>query len=113
MNVGYFTSFTLFLALNDADFSNRFLRPPDAPLDTGVLSLAAYFKFWSAVYAAVTALVWAYRELPRSRPLRRAVRPSAALRCSVCLQTLSEQAGLTENCLGRCRNVPAMLLRAG
>jgi Acetyl-coenzyme A transporter 1 len=63
MNVGYFTSFTLFLALNDADFSNRYLRPTDAlPLDHGVLSLATYFRFWAAVYAAATAAVWAFRE---------------------------------------------------
>ena len=31
MNIGYFASFTVFLALNDADFSNAYLRPAGAP----------------------------------------------------------------------------------
>jgi len=28
MNLGYFTSFTVFLALNDPDFCNKYLRHP-------------------------------------------------------------------------------------
>lgn len=66
--MGYFTSFTLFLALNDADFSNRFLRPAAAASSVGVLSLAGYFRFWGAVYAAVTVAVWLFkRESSRQR----------------------------------------------
>ena len=38
MNLGYFASFTVFLALNDAGFCNRYLRSHPSPV--GVLSLA-------------------------------------------------------------------------
>ena len=69
MNVGYFTSFTLFLALNDVDFSNRYLRPPGhADVSAGVLSLAGYFRFWAAVYAIVTVAVWLLKREDALRP---------------------------------------------
>ena len=31
MNIGYFTSFTVFIALNDADFCNAYFRLPGEP----------------------------------------------------------------------------------
>lgn len=69
MNMGYFTSFTLFLALNDPDFSNMYLRSPDAQSTVGVLSLAAYFRFWAVVFASVTAVVWAFKSERPEVPL--------------------------------------------
>ena len=35
MNLGYFTSFTVFLALNDASFSNKWLRRGHPPQEQG------------------------------------------------------------------------------
>ena len=69
MNVGYFTSFTVFLALNDAEFCNAHLRPAAAAAATGLLSLAAYLRFWAAVYLAVTVVVWFFKA---ERPARSA-----------------------------------------
>ena len=54
MNIGYFTSFTAFLALNDAGFCNKYLRRSGATADTGILSLTAYLRFWGWVYLIVT-----------------------------------------------------------
>ena len=65
MNFGYFTSITIFLALNDANFCNRFLRAADSPSSDGLVSLTLYMRFWSFAYAVVTAVVWAVK---RERP---------------------------------------------
>ena len=54
MNIGYFTSFTAFLALNDAGFCNKYLRRKTATADAGILSLTAYLRFWGWVYLIVT-----------------------------------------------------------
>ncbi|KAL0080342.1 acetyl-coenzyme A transporter 1-domain-containing protein [Phycomyces blakesleeanus] len=53
LNTGYFLSFTVFLALNSAEFSNKYLR--SEPLDTGLVPLGAYMKFWGIMYFVVTA----------------------------------------------------------
>lgn len=55
MNIGYFTSFTAFLALNDADFCNNYLRQTAQP--QGILPLAGYLQFWGWFFAVVTALI--------------------------------------------------------
>ncbi|KEI42937.1 uncharacterized protein L969DRAFT_84827 [Mixia osmundae IAM 14324] len=53
LNTGYFLSFTVFLAFNSLDFSNKYFR--STPLDYPLLSLAAYLKFWAFGFFAVTA----------------------------------------------------------
>ena len=69
MNMGYFTSFTLFLALNDATFCNAVLRSPAAASDVGIVSLAAYFRFWAFIYVVVTLWIWFFkRERPHTVP---------------------------------------------
>jgi MFS transporter, PAT family, solute carrier family 33 (acetyl-CoA transportor), member 1 len=66
MNVGYFASFTVFLALNDAAFCNRYLRSAAAASGVGLVSLAAYLRFWAAVYAVTTLAIWLFKpERPR------------------------------------------------
>ena len=55
MNLGYFASFTVFLALNDAGFCNRYLRAHPSPV--GVLSLAAYLRAWGWAYLAITLVI--------------------------------------------------------
>lgn len=52
MNIGYFASFTVFLALNDGDFCSRVLGT--AP-GVALVSLAGYLRFWGWVYLAFTA----------------------------------------------------------
>ncbi len=54
LNTGYFLSFTVFLAFNSADFSNKYFRKE--PSDEGFLSLGSYLSLWSVVYFVVT--VW-------------------------------------------------------
>jgi hypothetical protein len=55
MNIGYFASFTVFLALNDADFSNAYLR--SSPKPQGLLPLSTYLRAWGWVYAVVSLVV--------------------------------------------------------
>lgn len=52
LNSGYFLSFTVFLAFNSPEFSNKYFR--EQPLDVGLVPLGAYLKFWSMLYFAIT-----------------------------------------------------------
>ena len=61
MNLGYFTSFTVFLALNDADFCNKFLRDPSQHSKVGFLPLKKYMMFWGMVYLVITICVWLFK----------------------------------------------------
>ncbi|KAG0327193.1 hypothetical protein BGZ99_008174 [Dissophora globulifera] len=52
LNSGYFLSFTVFLAFNSPEFSNRYFR--SEPQDFGLVPLGGYLKFWSMMYFAIT-----------------------------------------------------------
>lgn len=54
LNMGFFLSFTVFLALNSAEFCNSYLRID--PLPDGVLSISGYLHFWGIVY--IVSAVW-------------------------------------------------------
>ncbi|KAG0006453.1 hypothetical protein BGZ65_007859 [Modicella reniformis] len=49
---GYFLSFTVFLAFNSPEFSNKYFR--SEPQDVGLVPLGGYLKFWSMIYFAFT-----------------------------------------------------------
>lgn len=55
MNAGFFLSFTVFLAFNDRDFSNRYFRT--VPQETGLVSLSSYMKWWGVIYAVITLYI--------------------------------------------------------
>lgn len=67
MNIGYFTSFTVFLALNDVDFCNKYLRSGDHQ-PQGVLPLGTYLRFWGWFYAVLTVLIAAFKSEVNFRP---------------------------------------------
>ncbi|KAG0342163.1 hypothetical protein BG004_005724, partial [Podila humilis] len=52
LNTGYFLSFTVFLAFNSAEFSNKYFRT--TPLEHGLVPLGSYLKFWAMMYLAIT-----------------------------------------------------------
>ncbi|KAF9344144.1 hypothetical protein BGX26_004736 [Mortierella sp. AD094] len=52
LNSGYFLSFTVFLAFNSPEFSNKYFR--STPQDVGLVPLGGYLKFWSMLYFAIT-----------------------------------------------------------
>ncbi|KAG0040436.1 hypothetical protein BGZ83_002532 [Gryganskiella cystojenkinii] len=52
LNTGYFLSFTVFLAFNSAEFSNKYFRTE--PLEHGLVPLGGYLKFWAMMYLAIT-----------------------------------------------------------
>ncbi|KAI8353563.1 acetyl-coenzyme A transporter 1-domain-containing protein [Mortierella sp. GBAus27b] len=52
LNTGYFLSFTVFLAFNSPEFSNKYFRT--TPEEHGLVPLGVYLKFWSVMYLAVT-----------------------------------------------------------
>lgn len=74
MNLGYFTSFTVFLAfLNNADFCNAHIRsnvylrklmgPAFAsPRDEGLVSLGGYIQFWGCVFALSTLAIALFKK---------------------------------------------------
>lgn len=55
LNIGYFLSFTIFLSLNSADFTNKYLRSND--LSYGLITLGGYLKFTGIIYLIVTGYV--------------------------------------------------------
>eukprot|EP01026_Neomeris_dumetosa_P082821 TRINITY_DN952_c1_g1_i2.p1 TRINITY_DN952_c1_g1~~TRINITY_DN952_c1_g1_i2.p1 ORF type:complete len:363 (-),score=58.15 TRINITY_DN952_c1_g1_i2:108-1196(-) len=55
MNIGFFLSFTVFLAFNDPDFCNSYLRTE--PQAQGIITLAAYLRFWGYTFAIITVMV--------------------------------------------------------
>jgi PAT family acetyl-CoA transporter-like MFS transporter 1 len=68
LNTGYFISFTIFLAFNSAEFSNKYLR--FEPSDIGVLPLSTYLYFWGYIYFLVTTwLIFFKHEEPSSEDM--------------------------------------------
>lgn len=53
LNTGYFLSFTVFLAFNSVEFSNKYFR--STPLEYPLVSLSGYLHFWAVAFIAVTA----------------------------------------------------------
>lgn len=62
INAGYFSSFTIFLALSSPDFANKYVR--SVPMDRGLFSMGDYLYFWGWVYLVVTALLYFVPEDP-------------------------------------------------
>eukprot|EP01024_Parvocaulis_polyphysoides_P008612 TRINITY_DN1256_c1_g2_i1.p2 TRINITY_DN1256_c1_g2~~TRINITY_DN1256_c1_g2_i1.p2 ORF type:complete len:302 (+),score=32.11 TRINITY_DN1256_c1_g2_i1:177-1082(+) len=62
MNIGYFLSFTVFLALNDPDFCNSYLRVEKQTV--GIITLASYLKFWGCAFAIITIIVALFKSGP-------------------------------------------------
>ncbi|KAJ2161724.1 hypothetical protein GGF46_001228 [Coemansia sp. RSA 552] len=52
INCGFFLSFTVFLALNSTEFSNKYIF--SAPREEGFLQLGPYMAFWALIYVLVT-----------------------------------------------------------
>ncbi|KAJ3278156.1 hypothetical protein HK104_002597 [Borealophlyctis nickersoniae] len=53
LNTGYFLSFTVFLALNSADFCNSYVR--SVPAAEGLIPLGGYLKFWGFMFLVCDA----------------------------------------------------------
>ena len=66
MNIGYFTSFTAFLALNDAQFCNNYLRA--VPYQEGILPLAGYLKFWGWFFVVITVVIAVFKHETNFQP---------------------------------------------
>lgn len=57
MNIGYFSSFTIFLALNDATFCSKYFGT-----DREVVTLRGYLELWGWVYLLVTVFVGVFKK---------------------------------------------------
>ncbi|GAA5872231.1 hypothetical protein JCM16303_001023 [Sporobolomyces ruberrimus] len=53
LNTGYFLSFTVFLAFNSVEFSNKYFR--STPLEYPLVTLSGYLRFWAVAFIVVTA----------------------------------------------------------
>lgn len=60
MNVGFFLSFSVFLAFNDAEFCNRYFRTE--PKEMGLITLSGYMKFWGVIYALLTLYIAIWKQ---------------------------------------------------
>ncbi|GAA5998892.1 uncharacterized protein JCM10292_005777 [Rhodotorula paludigena] len=52
LNTGYFLSFTVFLAFNSVEFSNKYFR--STPLEYPLVTLSGYLHFWAVAFIVVT-----------------------------------------------------------
>lgn len=66
INSGYFTSFTVFLALNSPEFANSYLRR--VPATSGLLPLSLYLRGCAVLYAFVTFYATFCRSEDRVKP---------------------------------------------
>ncbi|CAG61480.1 uncharacterized protein GVI51_K06655 [Nakaseomyces glabratus] len=65
LNMGYFLSFTVFIALNSSEFANKYVR--NMPLPHGLISLGGYMKTAGALYVLLTLYVIFFtKEVPNS-----------------------------------------------
>jgi len=71
-NVGYFLSFVGFLALNDAESSEKLWRPLlglESKPGTGIVSLGGFIRFCGGLMLSITTLVAIFkREVPLPKP---------------------------------------------
>ena len=63
MNIGYFTSFTIFLALSDPEFCSSYFH---TPVGVPLITLAGYMRFWGWVYLVVTAGIALFKSEDRN-----------------------------------------------
>lgn len=62
MNTGYFSSFTIFLALSSPDFVNKYIR--SVPNPEPLVTLGSYLFFWGWMFLIVSFLVFFVPEQP-------------------------------------------------
>lgn len=55
LNTGYFLSFTVFLAFNSVEFSNKYVRPSSYQSSIPLVTLPGYLRFAAMSYICVTA----------------------------------------------------------
>ncbi|KAF9436260.1 hypothetical protein BGZ76_004465 [Entomortierella beljakovae] len=65
INSGYFLSFTVFLAFNSPEFSNKYFRT--VPQEAGLVPLGGYLKFWSMLYFTITLCLVFLKKEERSQ----------------------------------------------
>ncbi len=65
LTAGQFLSYTVFLALNSADFANKWFR--DVPRPEGLISLGGYLTFWGWFYLVVTVGLAVVKREERSK----------------------------------------------
>nr|CAG4643885.1 EOG090X04K8 [Lepidurus arcticus] len=53
---GYFFGYIIFMALESADFCNKYLRAE--PFDKGFLTLADFLYYWGIIFMITTSIVW-------------------------------------------------------
>ncbi|XP_078695620.1 acetyl-coenzyme A transporter 1-like [Branchiostoma floridae x Branchiostoma belcheri] len=63
---GYFLGYVLFLALESADFCNKYLR--SEPHTEGIMTLAGFLYFWGIVFLVTTTIVWIFKREREPRP---------------------------------------------
>jgi len=66
--LGYVVSFIIFMALNNADFCNTYLRASlgYAVAEQGMVTLGGFTAMWGCVFLVTTMLVWAFKSEKRA-----------------------------------------------
>lgn len=55
--IGFLTSYALFMAFNSPDFTNRFLRTEANYSNEGLITMGQFMMFWGVVFIVVTTII--------------------------------------------------------
>eukprot|EP01138_Halocafeteria_seosinensis_P013164 gb/GECG01013445.1/.p1 GENE.gb/GECG01013445.1/~~gb/GECG01013445.1/.p1 ORF type:complete len:721 (+),score=51.77 gb/GECG01013445.1/:1-2163(+) len=55
--IGFLTSYALFMAFNSPDFCNRWLRTEETKSNEGVISMGQFMYFWGIVFILATTII--------------------------------------------------------
>ncbi|XP_078488430.1 acetyl-coenzyme A transporter 1 [Ciona intestinalis] len=59
---GYFLGYVVFLALESADFCNKYFRSADSHKEEGIVNLSGFMYFWAIVFIITTTLVMIFKK---------------------------------------------------
>eukprot|EP00003_Mantamonas_plastica_P000600 TRINITY_DN1047_c2_g1_i2.p1 TRINITY_DN1047_c2_g1~~TRINITY_DN1047_c2_g1_i2.p1 ORF type:complete len:350 (-),score=81.69 TRINITY_DN1047_c2_g1_i2:156-1154(-) len=62
LNVGYFLSFTIFLALNSPEFCNAYIRTANNQMAEGIWTLGGFMRFWGYTFIVLTFVLWFFKK---------------------------------------------------
>ncbi|EGG25128.1 putative acetyl-CoA transporter [Cavenderia fasciculata] len=58
LSTGFFLSYTVYLALSSAEFSNKYIRPSSHyNADVGIITLSSYLYFWGLIYIVFSIIL--------------------------------------------------------
>lgn len=81
LNTGYFLSFTVFLAFNSSEFTNKYFR--SIKKDFGLISLSGYIRFWGWVFIVSTMMIMFFQNEKKKKSSSVGIRNVYLIICNI------------------------------